>query len=158
MQTKYPTTDYRSQGIDRRRRKIPKLKYILSGGRRTKIRRNDDAQKLILLDTYAWKYLVQISLLLFLSLVDGFFTLSLIRKGVGEAIPYWDLLIEHNQFAYLIVKYSLTAAGCIGILLAGEVCLKPFKIRVKQIYPILITIFLFVTTIQFILYLRLVKF
>ena len=157
MQPETPATEYRKNGADRRQRKIPKLRYLLHGGRRSRIRRTEDTRKMVLLDSYDWKYLVQISFLLVLSLADGFFTLSLIRNGVDEAIPYWDLLIEHNQLAYLIVKYSLTAVGCIGILLAGEVCLRPFRIKVKQIFPVLIAIFVLVTSVQYILYLRLVR-
>ena len=152
-----PESDYQRVGVDRRQRKLPSLKYIVFGGRRSSIRRREDSSRFILLDRYGSSYLAYILVILSFSLIDGFFTLYLIQNGADEAIPYWDLLIEHNQFVYLILKYSLTALGCVLLLVSGDVYVRPFKIQFKRLFPVLIAIYASVILWQFLLYFRMSK-
>jgi hypothetical protein len=155
MQSKNAPNNYKRSSVDRRHRKIPKLKYLVFGGRRAIIRRKEDGRRLIFLDSYRPLYLIYILFILCLSLIDGFFTLKLIQNGAGEAVPYWDHLIRHNQIVYLISKYLLTAIGSIGILILGDVYLRPFRVQVKRFFPALIAIFVIVIAWQYILYKRL---
>ena len=80
--------------VDRRRRKLPPLKYLLFGGKRKEIRRNEDKKELGLVDHYNPKFLIMTVSILVLSLADGFFTLYLMDYGAYELNPVMDYLIK----------------------------------------------------------------
>lgn len=148
MTIKDLSNNHRKSLGDRRQRLIPNIKYILGGGKRYWIRRVQDKNRGIILDNYHPVYFIYILVILFLSLIDGFFTLQLVRIGAYETIPWWDLLIEKNQFVYIILKYLLTAAGSIVILVLGEVYLRPLRIQVKSFFPAFLLMFILVVLWQ----------
>ena len=136
---------------------MPGLKYLLFGGRRTSIRRKEDSRRFMLLDRYGPSYLAYITIILSLSLMDGFLTLYLVHNGAQEAIPHWNLLIEHSQFAYLMLKYLLTAVGCVLLLVLGDVYARPLRFKFKRLFPFLIAIYALVISWQVILFIRMSK-
>ena len=71
-------------GPDRRKRKIPPLKYLLFGGRRKRIRRKEDEQRLVILDTHGPLVFALAVLILILTIIDGFITLHLMELGASE--------------------------------------------------------------------------
>ncbi len=135
--------------LDRRKRKIPRLKYLLFGGRRKMIRRSEDQQRLIILDNYSPRLLVFVLIILTLSLVDGFFTLHLANDGAVELNPVMAYFLDLSPWAFMSVKYLLTSLSVICFLILNNLYFKPFGIRVDRIFPAIIAVFLVVVFWQF---------
>ena len=135
--------------LDRRKRKIPRLKYLLFGGRRKMIRRSEDQQRLIILDNYSPRLLVFVLIILTLSLVDGFFTLHLTNDGAVELNPVMAYFLDLSPWAFMSVKYLLTSLSVICFLILNNLYIKPFGIRVGRVFPVIIAVFLVVVFWQF---------
>jgi hypothetical protein len=129
---------------DRRKRKIPPVKYLLFGGNRTGTRRNDDKNELVFVDKYNPKLLLIVLGILILSLVDGFFTLYLTGHGANELNPIMDYFLNLSPWAFMIIKFFLTCSALICILILNNMYFKPFNIRVRSLFPVLFAVFLVV--------------
>ena len=136
-------------GLDRRKGKIPRLKYLLFGGQRKMIRRSEDKQRMIILDNYSPRLLAFVLVILTLSLADGFFTLHLTDHGAIEANPVMAYFLDLSPWAFMSVKYLLTTLSVICFLILNNLYIKPFGIRVDRIFPAIIAVFLVVVFWQF---------
>jgi hypothetical protein len=148
MQNHSDSSNKRS-GLDRRKRKIPRLKYLLFGGQRKMIRRSEDKQQMIILDNYSPRLLIFVLVILTLSLADGFFTLHLTDHGAIEANPVMAYFLDLSPWAFMSVKYLLTTLSVICFLILNNLYFKPFGIRVGRIFPAIIAVFLVVVFWQF---------
>lgn len=137
---------------DRRKRKIPPIKYLLFGGRRTGARRQKDKQRLVLVDRYDPKIFIIILCIITLSLVDGFFTLFLMDHGANEMNPIMNFFININPWAFMGAKFLFTCSGLICMLVLSHTDFKPLNMRVRNIFPVILVVFLVVILWQ--LYLR----
>jgi len=144
-------TDFTNKrsGIDRRKVKIPRLKYLLFGGQRKMIRRSEDKQKMIILDNYSPRLLAFVLVILTLSLADGFFTLHLTDHGAIEANPVMAFFLDLSPWAFMSVKYLLTSLSVICFLILNNLYFKPLGIRVDRLFPAIIAVFLVVVFWQF---------
>ena len=127
---------------DRRKRKVPHVKYLLFGGNRTGARRNDDKNELVFVDYYNPKLLIIVLVILILSLVDGFFTLYLTGHGANELNPIMDYFLNISPWVFMIIKFFLTCSALICILVLNNMYFKPFNFRVRSLFPIIIAVFL----------------
>lgn len=148
MQNHSDSSNKRS-GLDRRKRKISRLKYLLFGGQRKMIRRSEDKQQMIILDNYSPRFLIFVLVILTLSLADGFFTLHLTDHGAIEANPVMAYFLDLSPWAFMSVKYLLTTLSVICFLILNNLYFKPFGIRVGRIFPAIIAVFLVVVFWQF---------
>lgn len=148
MQNHSDSSNKRS-GLDRRKRKIPRLKYLLFGGQRKMIRRSEDKQQMTILDNYSPRLLTFVLIILTLSLADGFFTLHLTDHGAIEANPVMAYFLDLSPWAFMSVKYLLTSLSVICFLILNNLYFKPFGIRVDRIFPAIIAVFLAVVFWQF---------
>lgn len=148
MQNHSDSSNKRS-GLDRRKRKIPRLKYLLFGGQRKMIRRSEDKQQMTILDNYSPRLLTFVLIILTLSLADGFFTLHLTDHGAIEANPVMAYFLDLSPWAFMSVKYLLTNLSVICFLILNNLYFKPFGIRVDRIFPAIIAVFLAVVFWQF---------
>lgn len=148
MQNHSDSSNKRS-GLDRRKRKIPRLKYLLFGGQRKMIRRGEDKQQMTILDNYSPRLLTFVLIILTLSLADGFFTLHLTDHGAIEANPVMAYFLDLSPWAFMSVKYLLTSLSVICFLILNNLYFKPFGIRVDRIFPAIIAVFLVVVFWQF---------
>ncbi len=148
MQNHSDSSNKRS-GLDRRKRKIPRLKYLLFGGQRKMIRRSEDKQQMTILDNYSPRLLTFALIILTLSLADGFFTLHLTDHGAIEANPVMAYFLDLSPWAFMSVKYLLTSLSVICFLILNNLYFKPFGIRVDRIFPAIIAVFLTVVFWQF---------
>ena len=148
MQNHSDSSNKRS-GLDRRKRKIPRLKYLLFGGQRKMIRRGEDKQQMTILDNYSPRLLTFALIILILSLADGFFTLHLTDHGAIEANPVMAYFLDLSPWAFMSVKYLLTSLSVICFLILNNLYIKPFGIRVGRIFPAIIAVFLVVVFWQF---------
>jgi hypothetical protein len=140
MQNYSDSSDKRS-GLERRKRKIPRLKYLLFGGQRKMIRRSEDQQQMIILDNYGPGLLAFVLIILTLSLVDGFFTLHLIDRGASEANPLMAYFLNLSPWAFMSAKYLLTTLSVICFLILNNLQIKPLGIRVGRLFPAIIAMF-----------------
>lgn len=131
-------------GTDRREKKIPHIKYLLFGGRRKGGRRNSDHHEIVLVDRYSPRLLIVVLSVVILSLGDGFFTLYLTGHGAQELNPLMDYFLKLNPWVFLAVKFILTTAGVICILILSNTRFRPFNIRVSSLFTVLLTVFLMV--------------
>ncbi len=148
--TKYTNKRIR---LDRRKRKIPQLKYLLFGGRRKRTRRSEDQQRMIILDNYSPGLLAFVLIILTLSLVDGLSTLRLTNDGAEELNPVMAYFLDLSPWAFMSIKYLLTSLSVICFLILNNLYIKPFGIRVGRLFPAIIAVFLIVILWQFFSYL-----
>jgi hypothetical protein len=148
MQDYSDYSDKRS-GLDRRKRKIPRLKYLLFGGQRKMIRRSEDKQQMIILDNYSPKLLTFVLIILALSLADGFFTLHVTGHGAIEANPVMAYFLDLSPWAFMSVKYFLTCLSVICFLILNNLYIESLNIRVVKLFPAVIVVFLVVVFWQF---------
>jgi hypothetical protein len=147
MKTKPNLREYRS-GEDRRKRKIPPLKYLLFGGRRKRIRRKEDENELIILDTHGPWVIVLAVIILVLSIADGLLTLNLIGSGASETNPLMSYLIELSPYIYFFTKCFLTAICVIILILFRNYRSKILRVRVTNLLPMIAVLFIIVIFYQ----------
>ena len=139
--------EYRN-GKDRRKRKIPPLKYLLFGGQRKRIRRKEDEDKLIILDTHGpWIFGLTV-IILVLSIIDGLLTLNLIGRGAQEINPVMSNLIDINPYIYFFVKCFLTIVAVILLILLKNYRSKIFRVRVSNLLPLIAVFFIIIIFYQ----------
>ena len=135
-------------GKDRRKRKIPPLKYLLFGGQRKRIRRKEDEGKLIILDTHGHWVFVLTVIILVLSIIDGLLTLNLVSRGAQEVNPLMSFLIHINPYIYFFVKCFLTIVAVIILILLRNYRSKIFRMRVANLLPLIAVFFVLVIFYQ----------
>ena len=139
--------EYRN-GKDRRKRKVPPLKYLLFGGRRKRIRRKEDEDKLIILDTHGpWVFVLTV-IILVLSIIDGLLTLNLVSRGAQEVNPLMSCLIDINPYIYFFMKCFLTIFAVTILILLRNYRSKIFRVRVSNLLPLIAVFFILVIFYQ----------
>lgn len=118
----------RRSGKERRQNQIPFLKLILFKGKRSKLRRADDRKQITLLDRYHPSLVTLILVVLSLSLVDAFLTLTLLEKGAVEVNPVMRYYISLGPMAFVVVKYSLTVIPLVFILILNGIISERYRI------------------------------
>ena len=132
MKTKPNFTENRD-GPDRRKRQIPPLKYILFGGRRKNIRRDEDKDKFIILDDHGLGIFAVAIIILAFSALDGLFTLYLIGSGAKEINPLMSPLIDLNPRFYLAVKCIVTTIGIIILIVLRNYKSRLLGMRISRL-------------------------
>ena len=145
----YSDSFNKRSGLDRRKRKIPRLKYLLFGGRRKRIRRSEDQQRMMILDNYSPALLAFVLITLTLSVIDGLFTLHLTDHGAIEANPVMAYFLDLSPWVFMSVKYLLTSLSLICFLILNNLHVKPYGMRVGRLFPAIIAVFLIVIFWQF---------
>ncbi len=132
----------RRSGVDRRRQGRAPLRFLIAGGRRTQGRRYEDRQRMICFDRYRQSHFSIIALILFFSLMDALLTLELINRGAIELNPIMAFYLGIDPRMFLLVKYGLTSAGVIILLLFNNFVMKPFRVRVGTLLYLVLAAFL----------------
>ena len=114
----------RRTGPDRRQREMRIFsKYWLSG-RRTEPRRKEDMHRFHWIDRYSAKTLAVVLLIILLSILDAIFTLELIHhRGARELNPVMAYCLDYGVLTFFWVKYLLTCAAVLIVLLTKNVYL-----------------------------------
>jgi Domain of unknown function (DUF5658) len=73
-----------------------------------------------------------------LSVLDAFLTIELIHRGAKEANPVMAYYLSLGPLVFFLVKYFLTAASILLVLIYKNVRLFGTRFQVKMILPILI--------------------
>jgi len=138
-------------GVDRRRKTIPALRYLVAGGRRRGVRRVEDKQRLIILDRYSPHLLKAIVGILFLSLLDAILTLSLIEHGATEINPVMAFFLKEGPLIFTGVKYLLTSLAVVIFLLVNHNVLPRTRFRMSHLFSFAIASFAIVVVWEIVL-------
>ncbi len=127
--------DYEKRyGGDRRKRVVPPLRYLLFGGRRKRVRREEDMNGIAIMDRYSQSLFVVIMGIICLSLIDAVMTLHLISHGATEINPVMAYFLDKGTVNFIVAKYILTSLAVIIILLLKNNYLPKTRIRSKSLF------------------------
>ncbi len=116
-------TDENRDSSDRRRRPTPIIsRFTFIDGKRKLIRRDKDKKGHLFVDLYSTRLLLIVVLLLGMSCLDAFLTLTLIEKGkVVEANPIMAYFLEFGVMPFTMIKFGITAAALVVLCLFKNV-------------------------------------
>jgi hypothetical protein len=132
--------DKRNEG-DRRQSKFPSLRFLIFGGRRRQVRREEDMKGIVIMDSYSQSLFVVIVGILCLSLIDAVMTLHLIGHGAKEINPIMAYFLDKGTVIFIAAKYILTSAAVIIILLVKNAYLPRTRIRSNKLFAFAIISF-----------------
>jgi len=122
-------------GRDRRGRMIPPLRFLIAGGRRRKVRRSEDLQRIVILDRYSPKLLISIVGILLLSILDGLLTLYLIEHGSTELNPVMDYFLKKGPYIFAVSKYALTSISVVIFVILANSVVPRSNFRAQKLFP-----------------------
>ncbi len=118
----------RRSGKERRQNQIPFFKLILFKGKRCRLRRANDRKQITLLDHYHPSLFIMILVVLSLSLVDAFLTLTLLEKGAIELNPVMRYYISLGPMVFVVAKYGLTIVPLVIMLILNGIISGRYRI------------------------------
>jgi len=151
MSPEHRYREYRN-GADRRKRKIPALKYLLFGGRRQRIRRKKDEGRLIIQDAHGSGIFALAVIILVLSAVDGLLALNLIGSAAREVNPVMSYFIEINPYLYFFAKCFFTIIGVVFIVILRNYKSRLLRWRLFRLLPVIMIVFMLIVLYE--LYLK----
>jgi hypothetical protein len=122
-------------GADRRRKALPPLRYLITGGRRRAVRRLADSHRIVLLDRYSPKLFAAILGILCLSLLDAALTLYLVENGSSELNPIMDYFLKKGPRIFTVAKYVLTCIAVLIFLVLANSVVPRSNFRAKKLFP-----------------------
>ena len=131
-------------GKDRRTKSGFNIRSLLSGGRREKIRRQDDTRRIFYVDHYSPGLFFTIVSILFLCALDALLTLYLLSHGGNETNPVMVYFLKFGPFTFFACKYLLTIIPVIILLMFRNIVLRMIKISTRSVLHILAVFYLVV--------------
>jgi hypothetical protein len=128
-----PSTKEKRTRTDRRKNPTQLNGIYLKGGRRKHVRRAEDAPRGYYVDLYGRRALIVITIIFFLSVLDGFLTLSLVKQGAVEKNPIMKFYLNLHPTAFLFVKYAISYISVFLLLIHKNFYLFKTSISVKQV-------------------------
>lgn len=141
---------------DRRKKGSISIRSLLFGGRREIIRRHEDKNNLFYVDRYSQLHFVAIVLILSLSVADAVLTIVLINHGAHEVNPVMAYCLDVGPYAFLSVKYLLTSAGLIVLLMLRNIFVKPLRIYTGSLFFYFLVAFISIVSWQIFLFYRII--
>lgn len=114
-----PFADARIRQGDRRK---PSLKSFIRGAfypRRRRIRRADDMDHTFL-DYHPPYLLVVCTMILVLSVIDGFLAIYFANSGIKDVNPLMSALVSTDPVLFALAKVAFTTVGVIGLVLTAH--------------------------------------
>ena len=115
-------------GKDRRTKSGFNIRSLLSGGRREKVRRQDDTRRIFYVDHYSPGLFFTIVSILFLCALDALLTLYLLNHGGDETNPVMAYFLKFGPYTFFACKYLLTIIPVIILLMFRNIVLRVIKI------------------------------
>ncbi len=134
----------RRSGIERRKSNSAYVRSLIYGGSRRLIRRQEDRDRLFLVDQYSPKLFIAIVTILFLCVMDALLTLFLIGHGAYEMNPIFAYTLDVNPYTSIFLKYASTAVVAICLLLFRSVVFKKFNISTHSLLYFIAGLYLIV--------------
>ena len=93
-------------------------------------------------DRYRERHFSIIALILFFSVMDALLTLELINRGAIELNPIMAFYLDIDPLTFLLVKYGLTSAGVMILLLYNDFVIRALRVRVGTLLYLVLAAFL----------------
>jgi hypothetical protein len=129
-------------GKDRRKTTRPVIRSLYPGGKREKVRRREESNTIFLADRYSQTLFGAIILILFFSVLDALLTLYLIDHDATELNPVMAYYIDVGPYAFFFVKYLLTSAAVVILLLCQNVFLRTMRIYARSLFYVIVAAFM----------------
>jgi len=126
---------------DRRQSTIPPFRFLIFGGRRRQVRREEDMKGIVIMDSYSQSLFAVIIGILCLSMIDAVMTLHLIGHGAKEINPIMVYFLDKGIVIFITAKYILTSLAVVIILLVKNTYLPRTRIRSKNLFTFAIVSF-----------------
>ena len=129
-------------GKDRRTKSGFNIRSFLLGGRREKIRRQEDTRRIFYVDHYSPKLFAVIVAILFLCVIDALLTLSLLNRGAYETNPVMAYFLKFGPYHFFASKYLLTFIPALFLLMLRNIVLRILKIRTRSVLYFIVVFYL----------------
>jgi len=138
----------RRSGKDRRARPTsPFTTQSLIGSRR-RYRRQEDARKHFFVDLYSPAAVAVLICTLVLSTADAFLTLRLVGDGIRELNPFMDFFLRLGPFAFIMVKWFVTAFGLMTLLILKNYQIWEGRIRTATLLAVIPLLYLMLVSYE----------
>lgn len=131
-------------GKDRRYKSGFNFRSFLFGGKREKIRRQEDTKRIFYVDHYSTGLFFTVVSILFLSVIDALLTLSLLNHGAYEVNPLMSFFLEFGPYTFFVSKYLLTIIPAICLLMFRNIDLRMIKISTRSVLHIMAVFYIVV--------------
>ena len=132
----------RRSGTDRRKHNDINLRSMIGNGKRRFVRRQEDRNKIFLVDHYSPKLFAAIMAIIFLSVIDGLLTLYLMNHGAHEVNPVMAYYINVGPYTFFTLKFALTIIGAVTLLIFRDIIPQSFKVRTYSLLYLVVGVFM----------------
>jgi len=124
-------------GKDRRTKSGFNIRSLLFGGKREKIRRQEDTRRIFYVDHFSPRLFFTITTIVFLCALDALLTLFLLHRGAYEVNPLMSFFLEFGPYTFFACKYLLTIVPVIILLMFRNINLRMIKISTRSVLHIM---------------------
>ena len=135
-------------GNERRTASGFNIRSLLFGGKREKIRRQEDTSRIFYVDHFSPVLFFTIVSILFLCVLDSLLTLFLLGQGTYEISPVMAYFLKFGPFVFFISKYIMTITALICFLMFRNIAVKMIKIRTVSMLYLMAAFYLTVVIMQ----------
>lgn len=136
----FVTVEYpaeRRKGQDRRAQPTRPLSLASLRGRRRHVRRAEDREIHRYVDRYDGHLVFLVIAVLLLSTTDAYLTLFIVAMGGVELNPFMAYFMERSPVNFFLVKYGLTAAGLLWLLVHKNFRILGRTVNVRTILTVI---------------------
>ena len=135
MRAEYPAE--RREGPDRRAEPTRLLSLASLRGRRRHVRRTEDREIHKYVDRYDGHFVLLVIAVLLLSITDAYLTLFIVAMGGLELNPFMAYFLDRCPVNFFLVKYGLTAAGILWLLVHKNFRILGRRVNVRTILTVI---------------------
>jgi hypothetical protein len=129
-------------GKDRRTKSSFNIRSFLFGGKRAKIRRQADTNKIFYVDQFSPEFFAIIVSIILLGVIDALLTLSLLNRGAYEVNPIMKYFLQIGPYTFFFFKYLITIASLFCFLMFRNVVIRGIKISIHSLLYFIIVCYL----------------
>ena len=115
-------------GKDRRVKNGFNLRSLFYGGKRAKIRRQQDTNRIFYVDQFSPELFAIITSIIILCVLDALFTFWLLNRGAYEVNPILKWFLQIGPYTFFFFKYLLTCGSLICLLMFRNIVIRGIKI------------------------------
>ena len=135
-------------GKDRRTKSGFNIRSLLFGGKREKIRRQEDTSRIFYVDHFSPVLFFTIVSILFLCVLDSLLTLFLLGQGAYEVSPVMAYFLKFGPFVFFTSKYLITITALICFLMFRNIAVRIINIRTVSMLYLMAAFYLTVVIMQ----------
>ena len=129
-------------GKDRRTKSSFNIRSFLFGGKRAKIRRQADKNRIFYVDQFSPELFAVIVSIILLGVIDALLTLSLLNRGAYEVNPIMKYFLQIGPYTFFFFKYFITIASLFCFLMFRNVVIRGIKISIHSLLYFIIVCYL----------------